>query len=168
MSEIDNFIITFLPDELLMEEIFIQLLDNNFVIVLISVGIIAPVLEELLFRGIILKGFLNNYSIKIAIIFSALIFAAAHFNVRQGIITFFMGLFLGWLYYKTKSLLLPIFSHFLNNSLAVVGFHFFNIPGYTEITPVPYRYQPSWLTVTGIMMIIIGYYIIRKTLKNTG
>ena len=53
MSEIDNYIITFLPDELLMEEIFVQLLDNNFLIVLISVGIIAPILEELLFRGVI-------------------------------------------------------------------------------------------------------------------
>jgi len=162
MSEVDNFIMSYLPEELAMEEIFIQLLDNNFFVVFISVGIIAPILEEILFRGIILKGFLKNYTVWKAIIFSSLIFAVAHFNIRQGIVTFFMGVFLGWLYYKTKSLILPIYAHIINNSLAVFVFHFMDITGYSEVTPAAADYQPLWLTLSGILLTLVGYYLLKQ------
>ena len=162
MSEVDNFIMSYLPEELAMEEMFVQLLDNNLFIVLISVGIIAPILEEILFRGIILKGFLKNYTVWKAITFSSLIFAIAHFNLRQGIVTFLMGFFLGWLYFKTKSLILPIFAHIINNSLAVFAFHFMNITGYSEVTPAAKEYQPLWLTLTGVFLILAGYYLFKQ------
>lgn len=67
------------------------------------VVIAAPIIEEILCRGIVLKGLLQNYSPRKAIIISAIFFAAIHLNPWQALPAFFWGLFLGWVYYKTQS-----------------------------------------------------------------
>ena len=56
--------------------------------------IYSPLLEEVLFRGIILNSFIKKYSSSIALIFSSLVFAIAHLNFIQGINAFFLALIL--------------------------------------------------------------------------
>jgi len=73
--------------------------------------IAAPLLEEILCRGIILKGLLKNYTPGKAIIISAIFFAAIHLNPWQAIPAFFGGLFMGWLYYKTQSVIPGMIVH---------------------------------------------------------
>lgn len=82
--------------------------------------IYSPLLEEALFRGIILNSFIKKYSLSIALIFSSLVFAIAHLNFIQGINAFFLALILGYIYLKTKSLYLCIALHFFNNILASI------------------------------------------------
>lgn len=84
----------------------------------LTVVIAAPLLEEILFRGIILEGFLHNYSPRKAILLSALIFALVHLNPLQMIGAFFIGIFLGWVYWRTRTLLPVIGLHFLNNLIS--------------------------------------------------
>jgi membrane protease YdiL (CAAX protease family) len=84
----------------------------------ITIGICAPILEELIFRGIILRGLLNRYHPKKAIIWSAVIFGIAHLNPWQFIAAFSIGLFMGWVYYRTKSIFPGIFIHWFNNSIS--------------------------------------------------
>ena len=81
----------------------------------------APVLEELFFRGILLKGLLRNYRPAVAIGQSALLFGLMHMSPAQSIATALMGLILGWLYYRTRSVTLCIGLHMLNNLLAFNG-----------------------------------------------
>ncbi len=88
------------------------------IVLLIAGGFIGPICEEIIFRGIVLKGFLRSYSPQKAIVYSALIFGVIHFIPIQVISAFFAGLVLGYIYYKTKSLWLPIVIHILNNVLA--------------------------------------------------
>lgn len=85
----------------------------------IQVVITAPILEELLFRGIILNGLLSKYkkNYKKAIIISALIFGIAHLNIPQGVNAFIIGIIIGGIYYCTGSMKLSIFAHFINNFL---------------------------------------------------
>ncbi|MBO3445617.1 CPBP family intramembrane glutamic endopeptidase [Clostridium sp. CCUG 7971] len=85
----------------------------------IQVVITAPILEELLFRGIILNGLLSKYkkNYKKAIIISALIFGVAHLNIPQGVNAFIIGIVIGGIYYSTGSMKLSIFAHFINNFL---------------------------------------------------
>lgn len=78
----------------------------------------APILEEVFFRGIVLKGLLRNYRPAVAIGQSALLFGLLHMSPAQSIATTFMGLLLGWLYYRTGSVRLCIGLHMLNNLLA--------------------------------------------------
>lgn len=82
--------------------------------------IIGPICEEIIFRGIILKGFLKTYDYKKAILFSAIIFSFIHMVPIQVITTFFIGLVLGYVYYKTRSLWLVCIIHILNNLVAVL------------------------------------------------
>ncbi|SHH70027.1 CPBP family intramembrane glutamic endopeptidase [Massilia sp. CF038] len=79
--------------------------------------LLAPVLEEMLFRGIILRSFLLQYPRWISIFASAAIFGAAHMNVYQFTAAFILGLFLAWLYQRTKSLVPCIVLHAVYNSL---------------------------------------------------
>jgi len=85
------------------------------ILAFISIVVLAPLLEELLFRGIILDGYLKNYSPANSILISAFLFALIHGNLAQGIGAFIMGLVAGLLYWRTKSLLLCIALHFSNN-----------------------------------------------------
>ncbi|MCR4764664.1 MAG: CPBP family intramembrane metalloprotease [Bacteroidaceae bacterium] len=85
----------------------------------LAIAIVGPVLEEMLFRGAITTELLKGYSPKKAIIYSALIFGIFHINPAQVLNAFLIGLLLGWLFYKTRSLVPCIVIHILNNSLSV-------------------------------------------------
>lgn len=87
----------------------------------LTIAILAPVLEELIFRGIILDGFLQRYDPWKAIIWSSIIFGIAHFNPWQFISAFALGVVIGWLYWKTRSLGPAIFLHFFNNAGAYIA-----------------------------------------------
>lgn len=86
----------------------------------LTVAVAAPILEEVLMRGIVLDGLLRNYSPWKAIVWSAVLFGALHLNPWQFVVGLLMGCALGYLYWKTKSLYLCIFIHFVNNS---IGFY---------------------------------------------
>lgn len=91
----------------------------------LTVGIMAPVLEETVCRGVICRGLLRHYrSPWPAILWSALIFAVMHLNPWQGIPAFLMGVYFGWIYYRTGSLKATMFLHFVNNGTAVLLEHF--------------------------------------------
>ncbi len=99
------------------KELFNQFLTND-IYSYITIAIAAPLLEEIIFRGIILSGFLKRYSPVTAVIMSAVIFGIFHLNPWQFIPAFVIGLVIGWLYWKTNSIIPGIVIHFINNSLA--------------------------------------------------
>ena len=80
--------------------------------------IVAPIVEELVFRGLIFKQ-LSKYHVGYAMVISSICFACMHMNVVQGIPTFFMGLILAYSYWKTDSLVTSMGIHFLNNLFAM-------------------------------------------------
>jgi len=88
------------------------------VLAFVVMCVAAPVLEELTFRGIILKGLLRNYHPWVAIGQSALLFGLIHLNPLQIVGAGIIGLLVGWLYYRTQSLWLCIAAHALNNFYA--------------------------------------------------
>lgn len=81
--------------------------------------IYAPLIEELMYRGIILNGLIKKYPEKIALFLTSLLFGIMHFNLYQTINAFLVGLMIGYLYIKTKSLYLCIVIHFFNNFIAL-------------------------------------------------
>ncbi len=85
---------------------------------IVSVAVAAPVIEEFFIRGIMLRGMLRQMSPAKAIVWSAFIFAVIHLNFYQALGAFTMGLFLGWIYYKSGSLLYAILIHFINNGFS--------------------------------------------------
>lgn len=108
----------------------LKLMENAFssqgalegVITLLVVVIGAPLVEELLFRGVLFEELNRIVSEKATIILTALIFGLYHFNIIQSPNTFIMGLVLAYVYYKTKSIKAPIIIHATNNLLATMPF----------------------------------------------
>jgi uncharacterized protein len=86
----------------------------------IATCVIAPVVEEMLFRGILLRAFLEQHPRGAAISYSALYFGAAHLNIYQFFLAFWLGLFLGWLYERSRSLVPCIVLHAAANTTVVV------------------------------------------------
>ena len=90
------------------------------------IGILAPIAEELIFRGAILRVLLDAFGRKgrwPAIALTALLFAVIHGNLAQGTHAFVIGMVLGWLYVRTRSVLPGIVLHWVNNSTAYIMFH---------------------------------------------
>lgn len=87
----------------------------------LKVAVIAPVVEELIFRGLILQGFRKNYNGFTAVVMSALLFALFHLNPWQFPATFVLGLLLGWIMLRTNSIVLAILGHSINNFLVLLS-----------------------------------------------
>lgn len=81
----------------------------------ITVVILAPIFEELILRGVILDGFLKSYNPRKAILLSAFAFGLFHLNPWQFVPAFIGGLYLGWIYYRTQSIIPCIVIHSVNN-----------------------------------------------------
>jgi hypothetical protein len=92
----------------------------------VSVGLMAPLAEELVFRGAILRELLRWSSRPwVAIAISALFFAAAHMNPAQIPHAFLIGMLLGWMYYRTDSIIPGVAYHWINNSVAYVMYNLY-------------------------------------------
>ena len=94
-------------------------LTHNFLGV-ITISFLAPLLEEVLFRGAIQGYLLRRYSPAVAISVAALVFGIFHFNPVQVVYATLLGAVFGWIYYRTGSLLSVVVGHVLNNSIATV------------------------------------------------
>lgn len=143
---------------------------------LIAIGIFGPIGEEFLFRGAVLNSLLEWEKIKgkpwRAILLSAALFSLAHINPAQLPIAFTLGLLLGWLRCKTRSLMPGILIHCLNNSLICIvtilivkqaGDEAINA---SETTSLP---SASGYLVAGIALILLAasiYFIIRTVNKH--
>ena len=94
-----------------------------------AVGLLAPVCEELVFRGAVLRALLRWTSRHwVAIAISALFFALVHANPAQMPHAFIIGLLLGWLYYRTDSIVPGVVYHWINNSVAYVMYNLYPDP----------------------------------------
>lgn len=87
-------------------------------------GILSPVVEELVFRGIVYNGLSRNMTKALSILGSALLFGAFHGNVVQMIYAGIMGVLLAWIYQKYQNLWAPILFHGAAN-IAVYSIAYF-------------------------------------------
>jgi membrane protease YdiL (CAAX protease family) len=130
----------------------------------ISVCVITPVLEEIFFRGFLLKGMLNNKINPIlATIISAFIFGSIHIFPWQVIGGILSGLILGLAFYKTGSLLSCTLLHFFNNFIALLLFI-----KYKSLEPPDLGFSKLIFFFIGIIIVLIfGYLFIKLTKSYT-
>ena len=76
----------------------------------VVVGLLAPLVEELVFRGAVLRSLLRwHHNHWVAIAISALLFALTHMNPAQMPHAFLIGMLLGWMYYRTDSIIYAMY-----------------------------------------------------------
>ncbi len=127
----------------------------------ISLVFIAPIIEEIAFRGMLLHRWAQKWGLIKAIIMSSLLFGIVHPD-PIGAIAFGIGMCI--LYLRTQSLLVPIICHAANNLgvwLIEAGYSFFEGPSYAYTLEV---FQKEWYIglVCGILAIVWGFYYFRK------
>ncbi len=111
-----------MPDSFLQVEAMLKP-DNSLSLVLLifTIVILAPIGEEILFRGFLQKYLENAWGdITRAILFSSLFFAAIHFNPYWMIQIYFLGVLLGYLAWKTDSVIPCIIFHVIINSTSLL------------------------------------------------
>lgn len=90
------------------------------------IGLLAPLVEELVFRGSILRELLRwKKNPWVGIVISAVMFSAIHMNPAQMPHAFLIGLLLGWMYYRTDSIVPGVVFHWVNNTIAYVLYQFY-------------------------------------------
>lgn len=98
------------------------------------VGLFAPLTEELVFRGAILKALLQwKPNPWVGIVISALLFALVHMNPAQMPHAILVGLLLGWMYYRTDSIIPGVVYHWVNNTVAYVMYNLYPDPDMTLV-----------------------------------
>ena len=114
-----NIFVQWFPLENNLNDVF-NGLSHNWLGIL-GLAVLAPLLEEILFRGAV-QGLLMRFFGRPwpAIVIAALVFGIAHWNPVQTVYATIFGIVLGWIYYRTGTLLSVIVGHVLNNSMAVM------------------------------------------------
>lgn len=85
---------------------------------MLTAVVIAPIFEELIFRGRLYNLLRHNCSPSIAVMLSALVFAVAHGSVVVGVSAFLSGIIFGYFYLLKRSVIAPIILHICNNAIA--------------------------------------------------
>lgn len=100
---------TYMPSYFSMSECLLQIL---------GIAILAPVVEEFIFRGLIM-GKLEKHGRGLALVVSSLLFGMAHSEVTSVLFATIAGLGFGFAYMKTRNIWVPILVHMLNNGLSI-------------------------------------------------
>ncbi len=101
-------------------EVSDMITSNPLIVTIICAGILIPIVEEILFRGLIFNRIKHQYNFVAGLLISSLLFGIYHGNIVQGIYATILGIFLGFAYHKTKSILIPIFIHMSGNTFVSI------------------------------------------------
>jgi membrane protease YdiL (CAAX protease family) len=99
----------------------IELVPKRIVPSLLLLAVLAPIVEELVFRGLIYGWIAGRWNPMAGFIVSSLAFAAAHFEPAHIVLVLPLGLLFGWMRMRTDSLLPSLVSHILNNGFALLA-----------------------------------------------
>lgn len=155
-------------------ELFERIFNNHFGFwgAALKVVVFAPIVEEILFRGIIMHGLMRNYRSWYAILLSGILFSAYHLNPWQMSYTFFLGLLLGWIMVKTRSLPFAILVHALNNLLVLLSVTYDkNISEYAVFNmPQSENIKISIMAISAGILLFIAFSMrprAKKAIKKT-
>ena len=136
-------------------DMILELASDKGLLMFLALVIAAPVLEELIFRGIILDGLLKIYSPAKAIVISSLLFGLIHLNPWQFIGGAVAGGFIGWVYFHTRSVLAAILIHAVFNLTAFVEGYFIDVEQAIDMS-----YSEFLGGMTNYVLLIVGSIVV--------
>lgn len=162
-TEVNNLLVHVFPMSQSELDMFVEMVSGG-VVSAITLCVIAPFVEEMLFRGLFLRGFLWNYSPTKAVVLSSLLFGAAHLNVYQFVIASTLGLLSGWLYLVTRSLWPCILEHAIYNSGVLL--YYFQSSQEPRATAVPIPVHNPLVLLLAFASFAFGLYWIYLVARN--
>lgn len=120
---------------------------HNLWYLILRLGITGPILEELVFRGIMFQTLQKKYSVTKAIVFTSLIFAIFHGDITTIVYTFIIGMSANYLLVRCHSLKVAIFFHGSANLMTLL------------LVPVLQTTGLLWLVISAIIFGILAIYL---------
>ena len=166
LSEVDNLVRVVLPVPPWISRLFQELSSptDHLGASVVLLVVVAPVTEELIFRGLILRGFLRRFNVPAAVFLSSILFGLVHLNPWQFVSASFLGAMFAWWYTRTRSLVPSLIGHALVNAMVVAhawlpfqirGFNAGESFGATE-------FQPLWFDALGAILLVTGLLLFRR------
>ena len=97
-----------------------NLVGGNVIVSVVSTAVLAPIAEELIFRELMTKQLRQIFPFWIANLIQALAFGVYHMNIVQAVYAFFLGLLLGYVAYRMRSIKVSILLHSIVNASGLV------------------------------------------------
>lgn len=125
---------------------------------LLAISVVAPLTEELIFRGVILEGLRIHYRPGYAVLVSCGLFASLHPYPWPVLIAFLLAVFLAWLKIRSGSLVLCMIAHALYNGFPEILSHVFHfqVQGYNTEIIATVPYQPVSFDLLGLACLAAG------------
>ncbi|MDH3716507.1 MAG: CPBP family intramembrane metalloprotease [Planctomycetota bacterium] len=152
-SEVNNWVAEFAPNVSFMMEVFAEFAKQPLWLLLVVGCLIPAVAEEIYFRGLLGRGLVARYGIVGGTLLTSFFFAVIHVDPVQASSALVLGVALQLTYLATKSLLVPILLHLLNNALAFTSSRlpeWIQVPGYTLGPDEGVTHTPLLLVVAAI------------------
>jgi membrane protease YdiL (CAAX protease family) len=169
LSEVDNLVRFILPPPEWIARIFNDLTapSQHFWASVFLLVIVAPLTEEVMFRGLMLRAFLQRFRGGSAFLLSSLLFGAVHLNPWQFVSAFALGLMFAWWYARTRSLVPCLLGHALANAMVVGhGALPFKVRGFNAGDPFAGAdLQPAWFDALGVLLLATGLWLFRRATR---
>ena len=171
LSEADNLFKLILPPPEWIARIFNELSapSEHFWASVFLLVIVAPVTEEVMFRGLILRAFLQRFRGGVAFLLSSILFGLVHLNPWQFVSAFALGLMFAWYYARTRSLVPCLTGHPLANALVVGNASLpFKVRGFNAGDPfASVDLQPAWFDALGVLLLAAGLWLFHRATRAT-
>ena len=161
-------IIELIPMPDMFKDMFMELGKGKGIFPFLMVVLAAPILEEIIFRGIMLDGLLEKYSPLKSIIITSVLFGIVHLNPWQFVSAMAIGCFSGWIYYHTRNLTYSILIHAANNFCAYAMGKLFGDSSMEMTYAESYGGLLNYILiiVSSIIITLLCLYFIRKEFKK--
>ena len=144
------------------DEVSEVLYGGKLVLEFVGLGLLIPIVEELIFRGLIYRRLREYTSLGTGAVLSALIFGIYHGNLVQGVYAFLLGLLFVYVYERYHTMTAPILFHMAANLLSVLG---------SETGALDWMYGSLgvfWgVTVICWLLIVVIVYLIERFVHST-
>ena len=128
----------------------------------VSFVIVGPLTEELLVRGLILRGFLSRYSVRKAVLASALLSGLVHLNSWNFIGPTVLGILLAWWFIQTRSMLPCFLGHVFYGALFFADI----VLGGLEIWPIWFVHS-LWGNLVGVILTALGVWLLIRQFRKS-
>ena len=128
----------------------------------VSFVMVGPLTEELLVRGLMLRGFLSRYSARKAVLASALLSGLMHLNSGNLIGTIILGILLAWWFIQTRSMLPCFLGHVFYGALFFADI----VLGGLEIWPIWFVHS-LWGNLVGVILTALGIWLLIRQFRKS-
>ncbi len=137
---------------------------SNYILVFVGTALVAPIIEEIIFRGLILNELKKVMTVTGAVILQGILFGVYHLQVIQGAYAILFGILMGLAYVWTKSIWSSIIIHVMINGTSTI---LSNIPNESRFISVLENYNAMIFAISLVLIIVCYLYLYKRRISSS-